>query len=152
MPGRSSTRTSTTSLVSKKSSTQTLGKSRRSVVSPTIAVPEEGPTSSLRNQICSIFGDAQKTSSGHRKLIVGLRKVQEACVYDAPSRGKKGEQEEHFGEDDFNVEFTRCVIRLMGVKKSEGVGDKLVRFIGLFLRHASEKGQPPCAIGRDHVF
>lgn len=148
MPARASTRNPTTSQVSKRSSSQTLSNSRRSAASPTIAIPEEGPTSALRNQICSIFGDAQKTTSGHRKLIVGLRKVQEACAYEEPTRGKKGEQRERFGEDDFNVEFTRCVIRLMGVKKSEGVGDKLVRFIGLFLRHASEKGPPLCVIPR----
>ena len=33
------------------------------------------------------------------------------------------------------------MIRLVGVKKSEGVGDRIVRFLGLFLRHASEKGE-----------
>ena len=140
MPGRPSTRTSATSQLSKKSSSQTLSASRRSAASLPVEIPEEGPTSSLRNQICSLFGDAQRTTSAHRKLIIGLRKIQEACAYDPPSRGKKGEHKERFGEDDFNVEFTRCVVRLMGVKKSEGVGDKLVRFVGLFLRHASEKG------------
>ncbi len=28
----------------------------------------------------------------------------------------------------------------MGVKKSEGVGDRMIRFLGFFLRYASEKG------------
>lgn len=39
------------------------------------------------------------------------------------------------------MEIARCVIRLVGVKKSEGVGDRIVRFLGLFLRHATEKGK-----------
>ena len=47
---------------------------------------------------------------------------------------------QEFDEDDFNAEIMRCVIRLMGVKKSEGVGDRTVRFLGFFLRHAGEKG------------
>lgn len=68
--------------------------------------------------------------------MVGLRKIQEACCYEqANSQGQDG-----FEEDDFNVELARCVIRLMGVKKSESVGDRIVNYLGLFLRHASDKG------------
>ncbi len=137
MPGRVSTRTSATSRISHKSSIQTLT-SRKSIASPAAVIPEEKPTTTLRTQICSVFGDAQKTTAGHRKLVVGLRKIQESCVYE-PTRPAKKSQEE-YDEDDFNVEIARCVIRLMGVKKSEGVGDRLVRFLGFFLRHASEKG------------
>lgn len=138
MPGRASTRTSTASRVSHKTSTQTLA-SRKSTTSPTIVVPEEGPSSDLRAQICNVFSDAQKSAAGHRKLLVGLRKIQEACCYEPTRPGKPGRQE--FNEDDFNVEIARCVIRLMGVKRSEAVGDRIVRFLGFFLRHASEKGK-----------
>ena len=67
-----------------------------------------------------------------------LRKIQESCCYEPTKPGKKGREE--FDEDDFNVEIARCVIRLMGVKKSEGVGERIVRFLGSFLRHAGEKG------------
>ena len=138
MPGKASTRTSTVSRVSHKTSTQTLA-SRKSTTSPTIVVPEEGPTSNLRTQICNVFSHAQKSAAGHRKLFVELRKIQEACCYEPMRPGKPGRQE--FNEDDFNVEIARCVIRLMGVKRSEAVGDRIVRFLGLFLRHASEKGK-----------
>lgn len=137
MPGRVSTRTSTASRLSHKSSTQTLA-SRRNTTSPPLVVPVEGPTSTLRTQICTIFSDAQRTTAGHRKLVVSLRKTQESCCYGPTRPGKKGQED--FNEDDFNVEIARCVIRLMGVKKSEGVGDRIVRFLGFFLRHASEKG------------
>lgn len=132
MPGRASTR------IPHKVSLQTLA-SRKSTTSPSIVVPEEGPTSTLRTQICNVFSDAQKFAAGHRKLVVGLRKIQEACCYEPTRPGKPGQQE--FNEDNFNVETARCVIRLMGVKRSEGVGDRIVRFLGLFLRHASEKGE-----------
>ena len=104
-----------------------------------IVVPGEGPTSTLRAQICSVFSDAQKPAAGHRKLIIGLRKIQEACCYESPRHSKPGRQE--FDEDDFNVEIARCVVCLVGVKKSEAVADRTVRFLGSFLRHASEKGE-----------
>lgn len=111
--------------------------SRKSTTSPSIVVPEEGPTSPLRTQICNVFNDAQKSTAGHRKLVVGLRKIQEACCYEPTRPGKPGRQD--FNEDDFNVEIARCMIRLMGVKRSEAVGDRIVRFLGFFLRYASEK-------------
>ena len=138
MPGRTSTRMPTASRVSHKASTQTLA-SRKSTFPSSIFVPEEGATSALRTQICNVFSDAQKSAAGHRKLVVGLRKIQEACCYKSIQPGKPSQKE--FNEDDFNVEIARCVIRLMGVKRSEAVGDRLVRFLGLFLRHASEKGR-----------
>lgn len=47
---------------------------------------------------------------------------------------------EDWGEEDLNREISRCIIRLMGVRKSEIVGDRIVRFWGMFLRHASELG------------
>ena len=86
-----------------------------------------------------MFSDAQKSPAGHRKLVVGLRKIQETCCYEQIDRGRK--LQEAFGEDDFNVEVARCVIRLMSVKKTEGVGDRVVQFLGLFLRHANSKGE-----------
>ena len=56
--------------------------------------------------------------------------------------GKKGREEvqEDFDEEDFNNEIVRCILRILGVKKSEPVGDRVIRFLGLFLKHASEKG------------
>ena len=142
MPGRVSTRNFTAAPLSHKSSAQTLA-SRRStasrVSSPTLVVPDEGPSSSLRSQICSIFGDAQKTTAGHRKLVVNLRKIQEACCYEPIDHAINKSID--FGEDEFDVEIARCIIRLMGVKKGEGAGDKILRFLGFFLRHASDKGR-----------
>lgn len=68
--------------------------------------------------------------------MVRLRRVQEACCFAVPEEPSQRE----FEEDDFHVEIARCVIRLMGVKKSEGAGDRIIKFLGLFLHHATEKG------------
>lgn len=101
---------------------------------------------SLRTQIAHVFSDAQKTTATQRKLVVNLRKIQETCCFEPPETGKKGgkkgkeEVQEDFDEEDFNNEIVRCVIRVLGVKKSEPVGDRIIRFLGVFLKNASEKG------------
>ncbi|KAI1393233.1 condensin subunit Cnd3 [Hypoxylon trugodes] len=141
MPARASARsTRTSAAVSHKASNATLN-SRASaasrVSSSNIDVPEEAPDNQLRTQICAIFRDAQKTTATHRKLAVNLRKIHEACCYE-PTRSNKTSPTE-FDEADFNNEFSRCVLRIMPVKKSESVGEKTIRFVGLFLRHANDK-------------
>ena len=102
-----------------------------------IDVPVETPDNELRPKVCAIFKDAQKTTATHRKLAVNLRKLQESCCYE-PADPKK-QSPGDFSEEEFNNEFVRCVLRIMPVKKSEGVGEKTVKFIGLFLRYASDK-------------
>ncbi|KAI4282936.1 MAG: hypothetical protein L6R38_002555 [Xanthoria sp. 2 TBL-2021] len=136
MPGRVSTRNVATVSAAQKAPSQPL-RSRRTTASSNVAIPDEGPSSSLRTRVCLIFGDAQKSTAAHRKLAVNLRKIQEECCYEPTSR--RGQDDDDFGEDDFNVEIARCVIRLMGVKKSEGAGDRIVRFLGMFLRRANDK-------------
>ncbi|KAI9846360.1 MAG: hypothetical protein M1837_004213 [Sclerophora amabilis] len=150
MPGRVSTRStrnsthnpSSTAAISRKSTASTLG-SRASTAprfsSAPADIPEESPSSALRTQLCSIFVNAQRTTATHRKLVIKLRKIQEECSYEpAGPPGKKGKNE-NFDESWFNEEVARCVIRLVGVKKAESVGDRVVRFLGLFLKHSSER-------------
>jgi condensin complex subunit 3 len=144
MPGRVSSRTSRASgAVSHKSSASTSKAS-----TPYVEVPEEAPNNELRTQISSIFRDAQRNTATHRKLAVNLRKIQEACCYEPTSKTKKTGAED-FEEEDFTNEFTRCVLRVMPVKKSESVGEKAIKFIGLFLRHANEKDNELNASGED---
>ncbi len=105
--------------------------------------PAETPDNALRTQVAAVFREAQRTTATHRKLAVTLRKLQEACCFEPTSIAKKGTAAAttaaDFDEDDFNAEFVRCVLRVMPIKKSEGVGEKTIRFIGLFLRHAVDK-------------
>lgn len=108
--------------------------------SPVTEVPDEGEDTSLRREVCRIFADAQKSTAGHRKSIISLRKIQEACCYEPVSSSKKSKQaEEDFDEEAFNGEVVRCVLRILPVKKSESVGDRVVRFLGTFLNVASGK-------------
>ena len=141
MPGRTSTKSARTSTaVSHKSSVATLNP-RASIASrassAALDIPDETPDNALRTQIASVFREAQRNTASHRKLAVTLRKLQESCCYE-PTTDKKSAASD-FEEDDFNVEFVRCVLRVMPVKKSEAVGEKAIRFIGLFLRHSVDK-------------
>ena len=142
MPARASARSSRTSMaaMSHKSSVGSFNPrastaSRAS--SANLDMPVETPDNALRTQVAAVFRDAQRTTASHRKLAVTLRKIQEACCYE-PTSAKQSAAAE-FDEDTFNTEFVRCVVRVMPVKKSEGVGEKAIKFIGLFLRHSIDK-------------
>ena len=69
----------------------------------------------------------------------------EHCCYDLDDAGKKSKKQseeralQEFGEEDFVAEVKRCVARILGVKKTEGAGDRMVRFLGLFLKTSTER-------------
>jgi condensin complex subunit 3 len=139
MPGRVArgTRSSANSAISRKSSTQTLRSAGRNS-SPVTDVPDEGEVTTLRRAICTVFGDAQKSTAGHRKLVISLRKIQEQCCYE-PVNLTKSKNHEDFEEEDFNSEVVRCVKRVLPVRKAEPAGDRVVRFLGTYLNSASAK-------------
>ncbi|KAI5309152.1 hypothetical protein KEM55_003937, partial [Ascosphaera atra] len=120
-------------------------------------VPEETPlpstSSRLRSSVVEIFTDAQRSTTGHRKLVVRLRKIQEVCS-GLRSNGKNGKENErresgNFDEDsvsagsqaekEFNAEVSRCLLRILPVKRTEGAADKALKFLAAFLSHASER-------------
>jgi condensin complex subunit 3 len=147
MPGRPSVRANRAAKAEGTTSrkTSTAAKPRASSTrSSTYAVeiPDEGPATSLRERVCLTFSDAQKGVTTQRKSAVNLRKIQELCCYETPNPRKHAfaEDARDYDESDFNEEVSRCVIRILSIKKSEPVGDRLVRFLGFFLKHSSDKG------------
>lgn len=139
MPGRVGARRSA---VTRQPTSQTPRSTRKeaSSQSPVIDIPSEGPNTTLRKHITSIFSDAQRSNTAHRKLIINLRKIQEACCFE-DSGNKFGRADEDFDEDDFNNEVIRCILRVLSIKKSEPVGDRVVRFLGIFIALAGDKGE-----------
>lgn len=152
MPARATSGPASTG--TRKTSGQSAVSSKRaSSATPSVAVPPEPPlpttSAHLRADVCAIFADSQRSTTGHRKLVVRLRKLQEvSCGITPPKKDKDGrldpEREvpsgdETFGEQEFNVEITRCILRILPIKKTESVGDRVIRFLCLFLNHASEK-------------
>lgn len=151
MPSRVAARSTSTA----RKSSATASSGRAGSATPSFAVPEEPalPEASpnLRRDVCAIFADAQRSTTGHRKLVVRLRKIQEACCGISQKNSKKDGKnteapeerlipgEETIPEKEFNVEVGRCVLRILSIKKTEPVGDRILRFLGNFLTHASEK-------------
>lgn len=139
MPGRTSTRSTRTSTASTRKGRSS--STRQSANA--IEIPDEGPATELRVQIAQVFGEAHKTTATHRKLAVQLRKIQEVCCYELPDTGKgkssKLMLQDDFEEDDFGVEIERCVLRVLGIKKGESAGDRLIRFLTVFLKLGYQK-------------
>ncbi|KAM5448779.1 chromosome condensation complex Condensin, subunit G [Microsporum audouinii] len=147
MPGRtSSTRASST--------TSTRKSSVPPATAPSVYIPEEPalPTTSasLRSNVVDIFADAQRTITGHRKLAIKLRKIQEVCCGLRTTKvdGKKGSRlsEIHpdlagggLPEKELNIEICRCLLRVVPVKKAEGAADRVIKFLGTFLKAATDK-------------
>jgi condensin complex subunit 3 len=147
MPGRTSVRANiraargSDAAVSRKSSTQTLKSRASSTRSSAYAVqiPDEGESTSLREAICSVFSDAQRGAATQRKSVVTLRKVQEACCYES-AKPRKNALDQDYDETEFNEEVGRCGLRILGIRKAEPIGDRLIKFLVSFLKHSSEKG------------
>lgn len=139
MPARTSTTRSArpSTATSRKPSTTSRAVSTTSRASPLPVEHVDTPDNALRPKIAAIFRDAQRNTATHRKLAVTLRKIHEACCYEPADHKSTAASE--FDEETFNNEFIRCVLRVMPIKKSESVGEKSIRFIGFFLKHASEK-------------
>ncbi|KAJ5641921.1 hypothetical protein N7490_005921 [Penicillium lividum] len=162
MPGRVAARS--TSATTRRSSQQPSA-GRAPSVTPSFAIPDEPalPEASpnLRRDVCAIFADAQRSTTGHRKLVVRLRKLQEICSGIA-RKNKKGKdqeeeeivlpEEETLPEKEFNVEVGRCMLRILPIKKSEPVGDRIIRFMDTFLAHASEKDNELFASNADDEY
>ena len=95
------------------------------------AIPDDGPITELRKQVCAVFADAQRYAATQRKHAIRLRRIQESvCMSgaDAPA------------EQAFGAELGRCLLRILAIRKGETAGDRLVKFVALFLSLAGEKG------------
>ncbi|KAF2721121.1 hypothetical protein K431DRAFT_312816 [Polychaeton citri CBS 116435] len=114
--------------------------SRKSSSRNSADIPDEGENTSLRQSICQVFSDAQKSTTGHRKLVISLRKIQEECAYE-PATQKSSSKSEDFEAQDFDNEVVRCILRILAVKKAEAAGDRVIRFLGTFLQAASAKDE-----------
>jgi condensin complex subunit 3 len=94
----------------------------------------------LQDAIAAAFSSAQKTTAGHRKLVINLRSIWEQCatgtgLLGTPIGGGRA------GEKAFVKDFTGFLNRVLMVKKSEVMGDRCLRFVDLFVRGLLDKGE-----------
>ncbi|KAI5780914.1 nuclear condensing complex subunit [Geopyxis carbonaria] len=94
----------------------------------------------LDSTLATIFSQAQKTTAGHRKLVINLRTTLDQCISGSGSVGSTIGVSGRKSEKVFARAFCRFLKRVLVVKKSEVVGDRCLRLADLFLRNLLGKG------------
>lgn len=102
-------------------------------------------TDTLPTVLPPIFEQAQHTTANHRKNLVALRKIHDACAgITAPAPGNKangGGALRAVGEKAFNDLFVDMVNRVLQVKKGVAVADRVVKFVASYVAYTTEQGQ-----------
>lgn len=120
--------------------------SKRARPAPSASPPPPSPPpapdyNTLQTAIAGVFAAAQKTTAGHRKLVINLRSTFEQCLNGTGTVGTTIPSGKYKGEKAFVNEFCRFLNRILVVKKSEVVGDRCLRFADLFVRGILDKGE-----------
>ncbi|KAI9140470.1 nuclear condensing complex subunit [Paraphysoderma sedebokerense] len=80
-------------------------------------------------RIATIFQEAQKSKTGHRKLFNNMRRVHEELV-------KSG------NEREFVKAFVLCICKVLAVKKKDQTVNRVVDFISGYVHFSTEKDTP----------
>lgn len=89
---------------------------------PTFENPEESHStnSKIFRAVADVFQNAQSTYAGHRRHIAVLKRIQAKAV-------------EQGYEEVFNYWFDKMVTLVLPLKRTEPVGDRIVRLVGGFI-------------------
>lgn len=103
----------------------------------------------LQQNIPKIFDQVQSTSANHQKNFVALHKLHtDAAVFTEDVQN--GKSIKLTGERMFEDVFIDLLNRVLAVKKGESVADRVIKFIGGYLKFMNEKGISSAVI-RKHV-
>lgn len=75
---------------------------------------------SIRNAMAHVFQDAQLSLSGHRKLVIVLKNIQQRAI----SLGY---------EEGFILKFVKLLNKILPLKKGEQVADRVAKFCSMFV-------------------
>lgn len=109
----------------------------------------------LHETVAAIFDQAQLTLANHRKNCVALYKLhQQAGAVTRPV--KNGTVLKLVGERAFGDVFIVMINRVLVVKKGPAAADRVVRFVGSYVKFMNEKGVYPTSnstgAGASHDF
>ncbi|KAH6906767.1 hypothetical protein BKA70DRAFT_1428877 [Coprinopsis sp. MPI-PUGE-AT-0042] len=88
-------------------------------------------------EIPRIFDEAQKAISNHKKNCVALYKLHLEAE-DFTTTDRKG-QTRATGRKKFRVAFLSTFVRILPTKKGDGNGDRISKFVGMYIKHINEK-------------
>lgn len=83
--------------------------------------------------IPSLLSETQSTLVNHRKNGALLRKIHVAAAAVTQPGRKKTSRPDLVGERAFNDEVTRCLERVVAVKKGVVVADRVIKFIASYV-------------------
>lgn len=93
----------------------------------------------LPESIGAIFDQAQLSLANHRKNCVALHKLHhQAASVTQPARN--GTALKVIGEKAFGDTFIHMVSRVLVMKKGPVTADRVVRFVGSYVKFMNEKG------------
>jgi condensin complex subunit 3 len=93
--------------------------------------------SDLVSDIPQIFDQAQVTTANHQKNYVALHKLQSEAALQVEQDKK---QVRLTGERAFEDVFLQMVARFLPVKKGPSQVDRVVKFVGGYIKFVNEKG------------
>jgi condensin complex subunit 3 len=86
-----------------------------------------------------IFEQVQSSTANHAKNFVALRKLHVEAAAEVKEI-QKGRGLQLVGEAAFREAFLQATVRILPVKKGVAVADRVVRFIGGYIKHINKKG------------
>lgn len=103
----------------------------------------QADAASVREQIAThvprILDQAQISTANHQKNLVALYKLQaEAAQYRENTR--RGKAFKLVGEQIFKASLIDMIMRVLPLKKGTAQADRIVKFIGGYIRFVNEKG------------
>jgi condensin complex subunit 3 len=103
---------------------------------------DEEKRSQLCISVCKIFEQAGNSVASHGKNFVALYKIH-IDLAEFTESFKKGKRElfKLVGEKDFQDTFKGILTKIFPLKKGETIGDRVIKFVGGFVKYANEKGQ-----------
>jgi condensin complex subunit 3 len=92
----------------------------------------------LRGHVAAVFQQAQVPPVNYRKNCVNLHKIQDRSKDITEDVGR--DKIRVTGEIAFQQAFLECLFRVLPTKKGDLCGDRVVRFIGAYMKFANERG------------
>jgi condensin complex subunit 3 len=94
---------------------------------------------SLSYKVSEIFDQVQYSTANHRKNCITLHKLHARAASITPAVND-GKHSIITGEDCFGDAFLDMVNRILIVKKGPAAADRIVKFIGGYVKYMNEKG------------
>ena len=93
----------------------------------------------LSTIIPKIFDQVQNTTANHQKNYVALNKLHLEAAKKVEAV-QNGMSHKLVGERAFEDTFMTMLSRTLPVKKGAPVADRIIRFVGGYVKHINEKG------------